>query len=128
MNHFVHTLTELYQVKVNWLLGSRYLGMDININRRQHHVTLTMPGYVDKLLRKICPDDGIKGANTPAHYTPPNYSNPGAHKATVDASPLASEHGKKITIFCTIPELSIRPFAQRFMNWGLFNPNPLKMI
>jgi hypothetical protein len=90
MNHFVHTLIELYQVKVNWL-GSKDLGMDIAINRRQRHVTLTMPGYVDKLLRKFCPD-GIKGANTPAHYIPPNYSNPGAHKATVNASPLASQH------------------------------------
>jgi hypothetical protein len=68
--------------------------MDIAINRRQRHVTTTMPGYVDKLLRKMCPD-GIKGANTPAHYTPPNYANPGAHKATVDASPVASEHDKK---------------------------------
>jgi hypothetical protein len=93
MNHFVHTLTELYQVKVNWM-GSKYLGMDIAINRKQQHVTLSMPGYIDKLLRRVCPD-GIKSANTPAHYTPPNYSDPGAHKATVDASPPACESDKK---------------------------------
>jgi hypothetical protein len=70
MDHFIHTLTELYQVKVKWL-GSKYLGMDIIINRDKHHVTLSMPGYVDKLLRKVRPE-GIKSANTPAHYTPPN--------------------------------------------------------
>jgi hypothetical protein len=93
MDHFIHTLTELYQVKVNWL-GSKYLGMDITINRDKHHVTLSMPGYVDKLLRKVRPE-GIKSANTPAHYTPPNYSNPGAHTATVDVSPLASDTDKK---------------------------------
>jgi hypothetical protein len=69
MKHFVHTLTELFQVKISWL-GSKYLGMDIAINRQQRHVTLTIHGYVDKLLRKVCPD-GVKGANTPAHYTPP---------------------------------------------------------
>ena len=43
----------------------------------------------------MCPD-GIKGANTPAHYTPPNYANPGAHTATVDESPPASELHKKL--------------------------------
>ena len=53
-----------------------------------------MPGYIDKLLRKVCPD-GVKGANTPTHYTPPNYANPGAHTATVDESPLVSEPDKK---------------------------------
>ncbi len=89
MDHFIHTLTDLYQVKVNWQ-GTKYLGMDIDIDRKQRHVTLSMSGYIDKLLRKVRPD-GIKGANTPAHYTPPNYANPGAHTATVDESPPASE-------------------------------------
>jgi hypothetical protein len=31
MDHFIETLTRLYQVKVNWA-GTRYLGMDITIN------------------------------------------------------------------------------------------------
>ncbi len=47
MGHFIHTLTALYQVKVNWQ-GTKYLGMDIDINRNQRHVTLSMPGYIDK--------------------------------------------------------------------------------
>jgi hypothetical protein len=94
MDHFIHTLTALYQVKVNWQ-GTKYLGMDIDINRNQRHVTLSMPGYIDKLLQKVCPN-GIKGANTPAHYIPPNYANPGAHTATVDESAPASEQDKKL--------------------------------
>jgi hypothetical protein len=93
MDHFLHTLTALYQVKVNWQ-GTKYLGMNIAIDRKQRHVTLSMPAYIDKLLRKVCPD-GVKGANTPAHYTPPNYAKPGAHTATVDESPPASESDKK---------------------------------
>jgi hypothetical protein len=75
MDHFLHTLTALYQVKVDWQ-GTKYLGMLISIDRQQRHVTLSMPGYIDKLLRKVCPE-GIKEANTPAHYTPPNYGSPG---------------------------------------------------
>jgi hypothetical protein len=77
---------------VNWQ-GTKYLGLNIAIDRKQGHVTLSMPGYIDKLLRKVCPD-GVKGANTPAHYTPPNYANPGTHTATVDESPLASDPNK----------------------------------
>jgi hypothetical protein len=94
MDHLIHTLTTLYQVKVNWL-GTKYLGMDIDINRKRRRVTLTMPGYIDKLLRKVRPN-GIKGASTPAHYTPPNYAKAGQHTATVDLAPLASEDEKKL--------------------------------
>jgi hypothetical protein len=94
MDHLVHTLTQLYQIKINWA-GTKYLGMDISINRKQRHVTLTMPKYIDRLLYKVKPD-GIKGSNTPAVYTPPNYANPGAQRATVDESDTASEDDKKL--------------------------------
>jgi hypothetical protein len=73
IDHFIETLTKLYQVKVNWE-GSKYLGMDIRINRPKRHVTITMDGYIQKLLKRVR-SDGIKGASTPAGYFPPNYAN-----------------------------------------------------
>jgi hypothetical protein len=75
-------------VKVDWA-GNKYLGMTISINRQQRHVTISMPGYIQKLLRRVVPE-GIKGATTPGIYTPPNYNNPTSHKATVDKSLPAS--------------------------------------
>jgi hypothetical protein len=93
IDHLIHTLTILYRVKVNWL-GTKYLGMPIDIDRTARHVTLTMPKYVDKLLQRVRPD-GVKGASTPAVYTPPNYGNPGAQKANVDDSAPASNEQKK---------------------------------
>jgi hypothetical protein len=93
VDHLIHTLTILYQVKVNWL-GTKYLGMNIDIDRTARHVTLTMPGYIAKLLQRVRPN-GIKGASTPAIYTPPNYANPGAQKASIDSSPPATESQKK---------------------------------
>jgi hypothetical protein len=54
----------LYQIKVNYK-GTKYLGMTIVIDRKARHVTLTltMPGYIDKLLRKENrPKDGGKMA------------------------------------------------------------------
>jgi hypothetical protein len=69
--------------------------MDIAINRASKHVTLTMKGNIDRLLKRVRPN-GIKGASTPAKYTPPNYANPQSQKATVDTSALASESEKKL--------------------------------
>jgi hypothetical protein len=84
----------LYQVYVNWE-GTKYLGMDININRDKRYVTLTMNGYIQRLITRVRPD-GIKGASTPAIYVPPNYAKPGAQKASIDASSLATEADKKL--------------------------------
>ena len=55
IDHFINTLTALYQVKVNWE-GTKYLGMSININRIKRHVTLTMPGYIQRLLQRVRPN------------------------------------------------------------------------
>ena len=43
MLHLIQTLRLLYQVKVNWK-GNKYLGMDIDIDRRNRHITISMPG------------------------------------------------------------------------------------
>ncbi len=67
--------------------------MDININRKKRHVTISMPGYIDKLLQSIRPN-GTKAASTPATYCPPNFKNSGAQAATIDETPEASKEQK----------------------------------
>ncbi len=52
MMHLVHTLQMLYQVKVNWE-GNKYLGTDIEVDRINRHVTISMPGYISKLLQRV---------------------------------------------------------------------------
>ncbi len=76
MQHFINILRKLYTVKVDYR-GSKYLGMTIDINRKERHVTLSMPGYITKLMRFVRPQ-GTKGASTPAIYTAPNYKSPQA--------------------------------------------------
>ncbi len=88
MNHFIQTQRQLYTVKVDWN-GGKYLGMTIDINRQERHVTLSMPGYITKLLRRGRPQ-GVKSATTPAIYITPNYKSPKAQTATIDETPLAS--------------------------------------
>jgi hypothetical protein len=68
--------------------------MDIDIDRKSRHVTISMAGYIDKLFQTIRPN-GTKGASTPSIYAPPNYKNPGAQTATIDDTPLATLAQKK---------------------------------
>jgi hypothetical protein len=92
MQQFIDTLRKLYTVKIDYL-GMKYLGINIGINRKQRHVTLSMPGYIAKLLKKVRPA-GVKPASTPSVYSPPNYRST-AQTATVDASPLATPTQQK---------------------------------
>jgi hypothetical protein len=87
--YFIQTLRKLYTVKVDWQ-ESKYLGMDIAINRPKRHVTLSVPGYIQKLLRKMRPR-GVKTSATPSVYQAPKYNSPRAQTATVDESPMASQ-------------------------------------
>ncbi len=93
MQHFLRTLRKLYTIKVDFQ-GLKYLGISIDICRPKRHVTLSMPGYISKLLKRVRPN-GVKGATTPSVYAPPNYSNPSAQKATVDTTPLAAPAQQK---------------------------------
>jgi hypothetical protein len=61
----------------------------IDINRKECHVTFSMPGYIIKLLRRVQPQ-GVKSATTPAIYAAPNYKSPKTQTATIDETPLAS--------------------------------------
>ena len=88
MDHFLSTLRKLYTVKVDYN-GYKYLGMSLAIDRTARHVTLTMPGYIAKLLTRVRPN-GVKGAHTPSIYIQPIYGKAVTQKATVDVSPLAS--------------------------------------
>jgi hypothetical protein len=92
--HLLHTLTSLYQIKVN-RRGNKYLGMTIAIDRKARHVTLTMLGYIEKLLRRRVKPEGTKGASIPAIYAPPNYASAVAQRATLDTSPPVPEADKR---------------------------------
>ena len=88
LDHFLTTLRRLYTVKIDYE-GSKYLGMNISIDRRARHVTLTMPGYIAKLIKRVRPN-GLKRAHTPSVYVQPTYKTMTAQTATVDSSPRAS--------------------------------------
>lgn len=71
VNHLIQTLQALYTITIDWT-GSKYLGFSIDFDQRHRTVTLSMPGYIAKVLQRFAPLLKI-GANSPAVYIPPKY-------------------------------------------------------
>lgn len=84
-DHFIATLEQHYQLKVDWK-ASKYLGFTVEFDDLAQTVSLSMPEYVPKMLARFYPDTVLRGAASPAVYTPPDYGNRVQHVA-VDNSP-----------------------------------------
>ena len=67
--HLITCLEELYEVKVNWT-GQKYLGLNIDLDRVGRSVTLSMPGYVRKVLERFAHRGAFGQAKSPQVYVP----------------------------------------------------------
>jgi hypothetical protein len=94
--HLIATLELLYVIKVDWS-GAHYIGFTIAFDRERRTVSLTMPGYIEKVLRKF-PGQNRRGAASPSIYTPPSYNKTTSQLPTpVDDSPnLSAQDTKRI--------------------------------
>jgi hypothetical protein len=69
--HLLAVLRQLYEVKHDYE-GKSYLGLWIDIDRDKKTLTLSMPGYVAKAMKRFG-HDSSRGSEVPIKYTPPNY-------------------------------------------------------
>ena len=90
--HLVDSLSLLYQVTVE-PVGKQYLGFDINYDESARIMTLSLPGYIAKLLATICPD-GCKFFDSPSVYEAPIYGSTAPQTTTVDSSDFAPPTSK----------------------------------
>ena len=86
--HLVDSLQALYNVTVE-PVGKRFLGFDIDYDETARIMTLSLPGYIRKLLTSVCPD-GIKFADSPSIYEPPVFGSTAPQTSFVDSSELAT--------------------------------------
>ena len=82
--HLLDTLQLLYPITVDWT-GSKYLGFSIHFDRTLRTVTLSMPGYIAKVLQRFAPTL-TTGANSPSIYVPHTYGAT-VQTPTTDSSP-----------------------------------------
>lgn len=85
-DHLISTLRQLYEIKVNWA-GDSYIGFTIQFDKTADTVSLSMPGYIDKVLTRfnITPNST---AASPAVYIPPAYGAPLHEPPTDTTAPL----------------------------------------
>ena len=83
-DHLIACIRSLYELKVDWS-GGQYLGITIKFDSIARTATLSMPGYIHKILVRFYPHL-TRGAPSPAIYIPPHY---GAHtqSAVTDETP-----------------------------------------
>jgi hypothetical protein len=94
VEHLLEVLRKLYEITVDWE-GRKYLGVTIRFDTQKHTVTLSMPGYIDKVIARFCPDI-TRGAPSPAIYIPPHYGASIQH-VDIDESPsLTTSEIKRI--------------------------------
>ena len=86
-DHLHRTLSMLYEMKVDWS-ASKYIGFTLHFDATRRTVTLSMPGYIEKVLTRFVPDLS-HGAETPALYVPPIYGAK-VQSPHTDTSPLLS--------------------------------------
>ena len=86
-SHSYPPLRLLYVITIDWT-GSKCIGFTIRFNDKNRQVSLTTPGYIDKVLQRFAPHLRL-GAASPAIYTPPNYGTP-TQTPTSDTSPTLS--------------------------------------
>ena len=89
----VSALSPLYQVKAH-PISSKFLGFHLEHDRAHRTLSLSYPGYITSLLRRLRPL-GVKPASTPAVYTPPHFGSSAPQCPTSDSSPPASLAQKK---------------------------------
>ena len=52
LNHLIATLQQHYTITVD-RQATKYCGMQLDWNYKEAHVTLSMPGYVEKALQRF---------------------------------------------------------------------------
>ena len=101
-DHLHRTLSMLYGMKIDWI-ASKYIGFTLHFDAPRRTVTLSMPGYIEKVLTRFVPDLS-QGAETPALYVPPIYGAK-VHSPHTDTSPLLISPAEKNRIQAIVGSL-----------------------
>ena len=95
--HLIRPLRLLYVITIDWS-GATYIGFTIKFNKQQQSVSLTMPGYINKVLQRFAPTLE-NGAPSPAIYLPPAYN--------------STDHTVKFDSFTPLPPSEIKTLQEQ---------------
>jgi hypothetical protein len=72
LDHLQATLRQTYQITVD-MEASKFCGMTLEWNYQEGHVTISMPGYIDKALQRFTHSLPSKPQHSPHAWTAPEY-------------------------------------------------------
>ena len=73
VDHLFSVLRELYEITTDFSPTLKYVGITLRHNRKKRYIDMSIPGYVKKAMQRF-QRLGLKGADSPIIYVPPNYS------------------------------------------------------
>ena len=104
INHLLDVLATRYKFRVDWS-GRKYLGLTIHHQRQQRCLTVSMPGYVERMLSDLGIFKQAHDPRSPIVYVSPTMAT-GPQMEHVDSSPPLDDEG--------------RTFIQRVVGKALF--------
>ena len=73
VEHLLATLKSKYKVTVD-LTGKNYCGITLNWHSDKRYVDVSMPGYIEKILRPVLHDRPSRPVHAPKKWTKPIFS------------------------------------------------------
>lgn len=90
-HHLINTLKLYYTITVDWA-GSDYCGLHLQWNYKQHYVDISMPNYIDKVLKRFQHTPPAKAQHAPHDWIRPTYGQKIQYAKDIeDLPPLDSE-------------------------------------
>ncbi|MGL5935811.1 MAG: reverse transcriptase domain-containing protein, partial [Cetobacterium sp.] len=71
-NHLAGTLRAHYGITTD-MAATKFCGITLQWNYKEGHVTLSMPGYVEKALHRFTHPQPTRPQHSPHRWTPPDY-------------------------------------------------------
>lgn len=95
VKHLIDILQKSFKVSCDWE-GQHYCGLTIDGQYDDNYVDISMPGYIDKVLRKVQHKKPAKSQYAPHTWAAPTYGKSIQYAKDPDDSPLLDEHGKNM--------------------------------
>jgi hypothetical protein len=92
VDHLLNTLKQKYVVKEDWT-GTRYCGLTMEWDYPSRAVTISMPGYIERVLKRFAHPMPSRPEDAPHQWTRPQYGAKVQFAPTTDSSPYLINPG-----------------------------------
>ena len=71
-NHLIQTLQKFYKINIDWT-GEHYCGLTLKWDYQKQFVDISMPGYIEKLLKRLAHPSPKRPVHAPHAWNAPVY-------------------------------------------------------